>query len=190
MTKMEIYEFSYEKYGEHPVAIRCENGGLRLFDAVKIFSKNNGLAEYERVKEEAADFAKRFVAQFNSVSALESKLAAVKHLLNHIHREVASLEDFDAESLMQEIEATISGERIFDDNKYLHEQLAAAKESNEALMRERESIIATKREQTERLEKQLAAAQKRIKELESVLLKELTDEAQRLGLYETDKNNG
>lgn len=62
---LEIYEFAYEKYGQHTVALRTGGMGVELFDAVKLFSKNNSLKEYERVKDEAAAFAKKFVAQFN-----------------------------------------------------------------------------------------------------------------------------
>lgn len=65
---LEIYEFAYEKYGEHVVALRNspQGGGVQLFNTVKLFAKNNSLAEYERVKDEAATFAKKFVAQFNA----------------------------------------------------------------------------------------------------------------------------
>lgn len=64
---MEIYEFAYEKYGQHVVALRNspQGGGVQLFDTVKLFAENNSLKEYERVKDEAADFAKKFVEQFN-----------------------------------------------------------------------------------------------------------------------------
>lgn len=54
---------------------------------------------------------------------LQTKLDSVYHLLNHIHREVSSLEDFDAASLMTEIEETLNGTRIFNDNKHLHDSL-------------------------------------------------------------------
>lgn len=49
---------------------------------------------------------------------------ACHHLLNHIHREVASLEDFDAQSLMTEIEQTLNGTKIYDDNKALQAKVA------------------------------------------------------------------
>ncbi len=62
---LEIYEFAYKKYGQHIVAIRTNGAGRELFDAVSLFSANNSLKEYERVKDEAAQFAKKFVAQFN-----------------------------------------------------------------------------------------------------------------------------
>lgn len=64
---IELYEFSYPKYGEHVVAMRnlSGGGGLQLFDTVKLFAKNSTLKEYERVKDEAADFAKKFVEHFN-----------------------------------------------------------------------------------------------------------------------------
>ncbi len=65
---LEIYEFAYEKYGEHVVALRNspQGGGVQLFNTVKLFAENNSLKEYERVKDEAATFAKKFVAQFNA----------------------------------------------------------------------------------------------------------------------------
>ncbi len=64
---IELYEFSYPKYGEHVVAMRPLQGGsgLQLFDTVKLFAADDTLKEYERVKDEAAVFAKKFVAQFN-----------------------------------------------------------------------------------------------------------------------------
>lgn len=64
---IELYEFSYPKYGEHVIAMRglSGGGGLQLFDTVKLFAKNTTLKEYERVKDEAAEFAKKFVEQFN-----------------------------------------------------------------------------------------------------------------------------
>lgn len=68
-TPQEIYEFAYQKYGEHVVALRIPGkGGVQLFDTVKLFAKNSTLVEYERVKDEAAEFAKKFVAQFNRVA--------------------------------------------------------------------------------------------------------------------------
>lgn len=65
---LEIYEYPYEKYGEHTVAIRMKNGGVELFNAVKLFAQNDRHSEYLRVKDEAAAFAKRFVEQFNRPS--------------------------------------------------------------------------------------------------------------------------
>lgn len=65
MSESELYEFSYEKYGEHVVAIKLNGGGIRLFDAVTLFSENNSLKEYERVKQQAAEFAKEFVETYN-----------------------------------------------------------------------------------------------------------------------------
>lgn len=67
IDEIELYEFRYEKYGEHIVAMKSKNGGagIQLFDAVNLFSKNNTRAEYDSVKDEAAKFAKDFVARFN-----------------------------------------------------------------------------------------------------------------------------
>jgi len=62
----ELYEYEYDKYGEHVVAIKCNGGGLRLFDAVNLFSENNSRKEYERVKNEASEFAKAMTSQFNA----------------------------------------------------------------------------------------------------------------------------
>lgn len=58
------------------------------------------------------------------IDRLEEERNAAHHLLNHIHREVASLEDFDAASLMEEIEQTLNGTKVFDDNKFLHEKIS------------------------------------------------------------------
>jgi hypothetical protein len=44
-------------------------------------------------------------------------------LLTHIHQEVSALEDFDAESLMKEIEECIGDQRYFNDNLALHEEI-------------------------------------------------------------------
>lgn len=62
----EIYEFAYQKYEQHIVALRIPGrGGVELFDTVKLFAENRSTKEYERVKDQAADFAKQFVSQFN-----------------------------------------------------------------------------------------------------------------------------
>lgn len=69
--RLEIYEFPYAKYGEHVVALRIKGkGGVQLFDTVKLFAERPTMGEYERVKGEAADLAKQFVAQFNQPALL------------------------------------------------------------------------------------------------------------------------
>ncbi len=66
----------------------------------------------------------RELALMSKVNGLQDQLSAAHHLLNHIHREVAVLQDFDAESLMEEIEQTLNGTKIFDDNKFLNERIS------------------------------------------------------------------
>lgn len=68
-----------------------------------------------------------------ATAASAERVAALEHLLNHIHREVASLEDFDAGSLMEEIEQTLSGTKVFDDNKALCEEITRLKAANKVL---------------------------------------------------------
>lgn len=61
-----LVEFSYSKYGQHIVAIKCGNFNRELFDTCKLFMENDTRAEYERVKGTAAKFAKEFVETYNS----------------------------------------------------------------------------------------------------------------------------
>lgn len=72
-----------------------------------------------------------------AIAAYEGEIVkerdAAHHLLNHIHREVASLEDFDAASLMKEIEQTLSGSKIFNDNKVLEAERDRYKEALELI---------------------------------------------------------
>lgn len=69
------------------------------------------------------DHAHRVADTTQVIRKLEEERDAAYHLLNHIHREVASLEDFDAASLMEEIEQTLNGTKVFDDNKFLNEKI-------------------------------------------------------------------
>lgn len=96
---LELYEFSYPKYGEHVVAMRNspQGGGLQLFDTVKLFAKNNTLKEYDRVKDEAAAFAKQFVAQFNKAPERES---AIPDMIKLIRAQQEMLEKKDAALLL------------------------------------------------------------------------------------------
>lgn len=68
--------------------------------------------------------ARTFCSSPNEHEAALARVNALEHLLNHIHREVANLEDFDAGSLMEEIEQTLNGTKVFDDNKFLHDRIA------------------------------------------------------------------
>ena len=61
-----LIEFSYPKYGQHLVCIEVEGGSFELFDACKLLMEADTRQEYERIKNEAAEFAKKFVEQFNS----------------------------------------------------------------------------------------------------------------------------
>ena len=62
----ELYEFTYPKYRQHIIAIRCENGGRELFDVCKLFMDDNSPKEYERIKDIAAHWAKEFVDTHNA----------------------------------------------------------------------------------------------------------------------------
>lgn len=68
-----------------------------------------------------------------SHEAALARIEALEHLLNHIHREVATFQDFDAGSLMEEIEQTLDRTKVFDDNKFLHARIAELEWINDSL---------------------------------------------------------
>lgn len=61
----QLVEFSYSKYGQHIVALRCKGFNRELFDCCKLFMESDTRAEYERIKDEAAQWAKSFVETYN-----------------------------------------------------------------------------------------------------------------------------
>ena len=72
-------------------------------------------------------------------TALQSKddeIERYAHLLNHIYREVSSLEDFDADSLKKEIEATINGTKIYNDTKVLEREIERLRAAAKAIINE------------------------------------------------------
>lgn len=80
--KIELIEFAYEKYGQHTVAVKTEQGfNLELFDACKIFAENNSMKEYKRVKNEAAEFAKYIVEAVNKHDQPDPRLKHYEELV-------------------------------------------------------------------------------------------------------------
>lgn len=89
--------------------------------------QRTALGSFERADAEYIEFLWNHVAQ-GYLDAV-AKCERLVQLVTHVHNEVASLEDFDADEVMRELKQALSGEKYFDDNAALEQEVARLRES-------------------------------------------------------------